>query len=84
MTLIDVGANVGDTIAVVKTEVDVPVIGVEGDEVTFSYLEKNSKQFNNNTNVVKTFLGEKSEELNILLKKWLGVPSFQMTKGVNR
>ncbi len=68
MTLIDVGANVGDTIAVVKTEVDVPVIGVEGDEVTFSYLEKNSKQFNN-VSIVKTFLGEKSEELNVNFEK---------------
>jgi FkbM family methyltransferase len=68
MTLIDVGANVGDTIAVVKTQVDVPVIGVEGDEVTYAYLEKNSKQFNN-VNIVKTFLGEKTEELNVNFEK---------------
>lgn len=68
MTLIDVGANVGDTIAVVKTEVDVPVIGVEGDEVTYGYLEKNSSQFNN-ISIVKTFLGEKTEELNVNFEK---------------
>lgn len=68
MSLIDVGANVGDTIAVVKTQVDVPVIGVEGDEVTYAYLEKNSKQFNN-VNIVKTFLGEKTEELNVNFEK---------------
>lgn len=68
MSLIDVGANVGDTIAVVKTQVDVPVIGVEGDEVTYGYLEKNSKQFNN-VSIVKTFLGEKAEELNVNFEK---------------
>lgn len=68
MSLIDVGANVGDTIAVVKTQVDVPVIGVEGDEVTYAYLEKNSSQFNN-VAIVKTFLGEKAEELNVNFEK---------------
>lgn len=68
MTLVDVGANVGDTIAVVKSAVDIPVIGVEGDEITYSYLEKNSKQFNN-VSIVKTFLGEKTEDLNVNFEK---------------
>lgn len=68
MTLIDVGANVGDTIAVVKSVVDLPVIGVEGDEVTFSYLEKNSKQFSN-VSIIRTFLGEKSEDLHVNFEK---------------
>ena len=68
MSLIDVGANVGDTIAVVKTQVDVPVIGVEGDEVSYAYLEKNSSQFKN-VAIVKTFLGEKAEELNVNFEK---------------
>ena len=68
MSLIDVGANVGDTIAVVKTQVDVPVIGVEGDSVTYAYLEKNSRQFNN-VSIVNTFLGEKSEDLNVNFEK---------------
>lgn len=68
MTLIDVGANVGDTIAVVKNVVDIPVIGIEGDEVTYSYLEKNSKSFSG-VSIVKTFLGEKSEAKNVNFEK---------------
>lgn len=68
MSVIDVGANVGDTIAVVKSEVDVPLIGVEGDEITYSYLEKNSKQFTG-VSIVKTFLGEKSQDLQVNFEK---------------
>lgn len=68
MTLIDVGANVGDTIAVVKTQVDIPVIGVEGDEVTYSYLKRNSKLFSD-IELVNTFLGEKTEEMKVSFEK---------------
>lgn len=68
MTMIDVGANVGDTIAVVKTVADIPVIGVEGDEITFSYLEKNVKQFKN-VEIVNTFLGENSEAKSVNFEK---------------
>lgn len=68
MTVVDVGANVGDTIAVIKSVVDIPVIGVEGDEVTYSYLEKNSQQFRN-VSIIKTFLGEKSQDVNVSFEK---------------
>jgi FkbM family methyltransferase len=62
MTLIDAGANVGDTVAVVKTEADIPVIAIEGDEISYRYLEKNSQQFSN-VSLIKTFLGDRSQEL---------------------
>lgn len=68
MYLIDVGANVGDTIAVVKSEVEIPIIGVEGDDVTYSYLEKNAKLFSN-VHIVKTFLSEKTQEIKVAFEK---------------
>lgn len=68
MTIVDVGANVGDTIAVIKSFVEIPVIGIEGDAVSFQYLEKNTKQFND-VNIVKTFLGEKKSEVKVTLDK---------------
>lgn len=68
MQVIDVGANVGDTMAVVKTEVDVPIIGIEGDAVTYQFLEKNCKQFSN-VSIVNTFLGEKSEDATVNFEK---------------
>ncbi len=65
MTVIDVGANVGDTIAILKSAVDIlPVIGIEGDDVSFSYLERNITQFSN-IHVVKTFLGEKTQDAKV-------------------
>lgn len=62
MAVIDVGANVGDTIAVIKSFVNVPIVGVEGDEISFRFLEKNSKQFSE-VSVIKTFLGESRNEI---------------------
>src|SRR5258706_12070673 len=43
MTVIDIGANVGDTIAILKSGNDVPIIGIEGDDISYQYLEENTK-----------------------------------------
>ena len=68
MTVVDVGANVGDTIAIIKSVADVPVIGVEGDEVSYQFLEKNCKQFSN-VSIVKTFLSDKTHEEKVSFEK---------------
>jgi FkbM family methyltransferase len=67
MTAIDIGANVGDTIAIIKSFVEVPVIGIEGDEVTFSFLKKNAQQFSN-VSIVNSFLGDKKQEVKVDLE----------------
>ena len=67
MTAIDVGANVGDTIAVLKSAVEVPVIAIEGDEVCFRFLNKNIEQFKNVT-TIKNYLGEKSQSVKVSLQ----------------
>jgi hypothetical protein len=43
LSVIDIGANVGDTVAVIKTAIDVPVIGIEGDNVSYGFLEREYK-----------------------------------------
>ncbi len=68
LTVIDIGANVGDTIAVIKTAIDLPVIGIEGDNVSHSFLQRNTAQFNNIT-LVKEFLGEKQDTVPVSLEK---------------
>jgi len=68
MAVIDVGANVGDTIAILKSAVDVPVIGIEGDETSFNYLQKNTSGFND-VKIIKTFLGERSEDTKVSMEK---------------
>ena len=47
MTAVDIGANVGDTIAIIKSAKDIPIVGIEGDEITFNYLKRNVRQFSN-------------------------------------
>jgi FkbM family methyltransferase len=39
--LVDIGANVGDTIVAVRSRVDVPVLGIEGDELYGRLLARN-------------------------------------------
>ncbi len=67
MTAIDVGANVGDTIAVLKSEINIPVIAVEGDDVCFEFLKKNIQQFQD-ISIVKSYLGEKTESVSVNLR----------------
>ncbi len=65
---IDIGANVGDTIAVIKSAIDIPVIGIEGDPVSFKFLQSNTRQFSQVT-VLQQFLGDKKQTLQVELEK---------------
>lgn len=68
LTVIDIGANVGDTIAVIKTAIDVPVIGIEGDAVSYRFLDNNVKQFQNIV-LLQQFLGDKKQTMNVSFEK---------------
>jgi FkbM family methyltransferase len=68
LTFLDVGANTGDTVAVVKSAKDVPVISIEGDEFSYSYLKRNTAQFSNVT-IFNNFLGEKKGAIEADLQK---------------
>ena len=66
--VVDIGANVGDTIAIIKTAINNPIIGIEGDPVSFKFLSDNTRQFNNVT-ILKEFLGEKKQTLRVEMEK---------------
>jgi FkbM family methyltransferase len=68
LTVIDIGANVGDTIAVIKTQIDIPIIAIEGDDISFSFLQKNVQQFESIT-PIKQFLGEAERKISVKLNK---------------
>jgi FkbM family methyltransferase len=68
LAVIDIGANVGDTIAVIKSAIDVPVIGIEGDAISFGFLQKNAPLFSNLT-LIQSFLGEKKENIQVAFEK---------------
>ncbi len=62
LILIDVGANIGDTVALVRSSVDCPIICIEGDTKYYSLLEKNMVEFED-IRLYQTFLGEMNSEV---------------------
>lgn len=65
--IIDVGANIGDTVALLRTEdVNNKVYCVEGEPTFWGFLAKNLTQFQN-VESFRTFLGEKTETLKLSL-----------------
>jgi FkbM family methyltransferase len=68
LSVVDIGANTGDTAAIIKTIADIPIICIEGDTLSYSYLKENCKQFNN-TLLLNHFLGEKPQTVSVNLEK---------------
>jgi FkbM family methyltransferase len=66
--VIDVGANVGDTLCIIKNSIPGPVICVEGDTELFTYLSKNAAQFDD-TILHNVFLGEKHSSMSVITEK---------------
>jgi FkbM family methyltransferase len=79
---VDAGANVGDTLALIKTAADIPVICVEGDPVCAATLERNARQFTNTT-IVKQYLNENDGTASMVIDKvdWNSTLVFDETGG---
>ncbi len=68
LAVIDVGANFGDTAAVVKTAGDVAIFCIEGDPRVFEILQQNMRQFPDVT-ARNVLLGERVEDLPVVFQK---------------
>src|SRR5215207_563889 len=68
LEVLDVGANFGDSVAIIKSAANVPVTCVEGDEQCFALLENNIQQFDG-VKLCKLFLGESSETISVAIEK---------------
>lgn len=68
LAVIDVGANLGDTAAVIKTAGDVPIFCIEGDPRIYEILQRNIRQFPNVT-ARNVLLGERVESLPVVFQK---------------
>lgn len=68
LSAIDVGANVGDTVCLLKTAKDIPVLCIEGDKNILNYLYRNIKHFEN-VEVHQKFLGEKTSAISACIDK---------------
>lgn len=64
LRVIDVGANVGDSVALLRTEAMFSILCIEGDDYFFSILEANMVKFSD-VHLAKTYVGESTEELNV-------------------
>lgn len=59
LSIIDIGANIGDNLAILRHDgISCPTLCIEGDDEYFTYLEKNTKQYND-VEIKKIFLGSK-------------------------
>ncbi len=63
LKVIDVGANIGDSLAVMHHEAAVPTLCIEGNPIFLKLLEQNIKQFKN-IEIEASFVGEKSIKVN--------------------
>lgn len=60
--VVDVGANIGDSVALIKSVVEVPVVCIEGDDFYSDILNKNLQQFKSVVSF-KNYLGEVDEKI---------------------
>ena len=86
LSVLDIGANIGDTVATIKSVANVPIICVEGDDFSFSYLIENTKQFSG-VKLYKNYLGEREETVNFTINKkgWNStlIPDMTSTQQIN-
>ncbi len=65
---IDVGANIGDTVCLIKYKTKVKFICIEGDPIVFPLLKENLSQFRDGT-IISAFLGEATEAIEMVTEK---------------
>ncbi len=77
LCVIDVGANIGDSVAIIKFRTDIPVLCIEGNPKFLGLLEQNTQQFNA-VSIEKSFAGE--EELRVKAINNLGTAYIEKSE----
>jgi len=75
LNFMDIGANIGDTVALLRSKNDLPLLCIEGDRTFFEILKKNTELFSN-IELANTFLGESEDIINAKLSSNLGTGSI--------
>ena len=68
MVSVDVGANIGDTAAIIRSACPGPIVCVEGDELVGRVLEENAKRIGN-TAVKHVYLSDSREDRYVSISK---------------
>ncbi len=75
-TFIDIGANVGDTLALLRSVAEFPVLCIEGDEEYYSILTKNVKRFHE-VIAMHALIGERDQDIHGIM-----IPNYSGSKQV--
>jgi FkbM family methyltransferase len=62
LKFIDIGANIGDSIAILRKEAEFPILCIEGDDQFLSVLKKNATLFSE-IHIVKAYLGDSTNSI---------------------
>ncbi len=65
--VIDIGANIGDTVAFIKNYSNAPILCIDGEKKYFRILKSNVAQYKN-VSACNALVGEKNEEANVSMK----------------
>lgn len=68
LTFIDIGANIGDSIALLRKEAVFPILCIEGDEQFFAILKKNVSLFTD-VEIIQAYVGDATCSLKGINKK---------------
>jgi FkbM family methyltransferase len=71
LSMIDIGANMGDTVALVRSESYFPIACIEGDGEFFEVLKTNTGSFKD-VSIFKAIMGEEDREITASYKKNAG------------
>ncbi len=79
LTVIDVGANVGDTVAFIRNFSEAPILCIDGEEKYVRLLRRNIAQFKN-VSICQTLLGSETKTENFALKMREGTAQVEASK----
>ncbi len=81
--VIDIGANIGDTVAFIKNHTDVPVLCIDGEEKYINILRSNTEKYNN-VSICLSLVGEETKESNVQLITERGTAYVETTDKITK
>jgi len=82
-TLVDIGANIGDTAAIMATYVQNKLVLIEASDYYFELLSRNARQFPNEIILVKAMVGDGQKVMGTL-NYWGGTASFHESTDIGK
>ena len=81
LIIIDIGANIGDTVAILRNKIYCPIISIEGNKTFFRLLRKNINNNFNQVTAYNLYLGDKNRSSMIQTSRKAGTFSLVSLSG---